>query len=438
MTYRSNNERYLTTFVVFSLGCLLFTLVSQAVAAQELALLHCWGGHRAPMVEEMIDLFEKEHPGVTVSIQLTNCGNALMEAFLTSYAGGVAPDVVMISAANIPAIADSGALISLTPWLDREGITEDTWFPAEIESGRWKGDIYGLPIRTGGDSNSLMFYNIDVLDNAGLASVPQTWLELNEMSKRLVRYDGDTTIARAAFTPHGGDMPSPAWLVAGGASLYSDDGKEVLFGKPEGIAVGEFLYDHFNRFYVGGLRALDAAVGSSQNRRLNAFITGKLAFNFEGSWNFSFIKDQAPELRYGVALRPTKELGGTPGIHANTYHYAVPTGAKSPELSWDLVECLTLKKETAGSFMLLQERASPVIKFSRNPAYWRINPYWNVVIEALTRAARMPLYPFSNEVAVLFGNALRSSMRGDEAPDAALTEAARQAQAIVDAYWSAD
>lgn len=422
------------TVLVAALVCFVFMSVPQITAAQELSLLHCWGGHRAPMVEEMVALFEAEHPGVKVNIQLTSCGASLLETFLTAYAGGVAPDVVMISATNIPATAESGALIPLSPYLEREGIGDDTWFPAEIESGRWEGTIYGLPIRTGGDANSLMFYNIDMLDAAGIGEVPQTWDELDAVAKRLVRFDGDELVS-AAFTPHGGDMPSPGWLASGGGKLFSEDGRQILFAQPEAVAVGEFLHDHFTHYY-NGLRNLDSAIGSSQSRRLAAFTTNRLAFNFDGSWNFSFIKEQAPDLRYGVALRPTKEPGGTPGIHANTYHYAIPTGVKHPDLAWELLEWLTLKEETAGKFMILQDRASPVIEFSRNPIYWEINPYWNVVIEALTRSAQLQMYPYTYDVAVLFGNALRDAMRGDKAPQAALVEAARQAQAMVDEYWA--
>ncbi|NLN28910.1 MAG: extracellular solute-binding protein, partial [Firmicutes bacterium] len=331
--------------------------------------------------------------------------------------------------------AEMGVLLSMTEWLERDGIGMDIWFPAEIESARWEGDIYGLPMRTGGDANSLMFYNIDMLDQAGIGEVPTTWDELHAISRRLVRYDGDQLL-QASISPHGGDLKSPAWLAAGGGLLYSADGKQVLFEGPEGLATATWLYDHFTTMYRGGLAELDGTFGTSQAKRRSAFINGQLAFNFEGSWNFSIIKNEAPDLNYGVALRPVREEGDPPGIHAGTFHYAVPQGVKDPELAWELVKWLTLNEETAGYFMFEQDRPSPVIAFSRNPAYWDENPYWSVVIEALTRVEPLAMYPFTYDVAVIFGDALRDSMSGDKAPQAALADAAVRAQALIDEYWA--
>ena len=108
---------------------------------------------------------------------------------------------------------------------------------------------------------------------------------------------------------------------------------------------------------------------------------------------------------------------------------------KDPELAWELVKWLTINEETAGNFMLVQDRPSPVIEFSRNPLYWELNPYWSVVIEALMRVDTLRMYPFTYNVAVLFGDALRASMRGEQAPETALADAAGRAQALVDEFW---
>ena len=46
------------------------------------------------------------------------------------------------------------------------------------------------------------------------------------------------------------------------------------------------------------------------------------------------------------------------------------------------------------------------------------------------------MYPFTYDVAVIFGDALRDSMSGDKAPQAALADAAVRAQALIDEYWA--
>ena len=75
----------LTTVLVL----LLFVFVSSVAGATELTLMHCWGGHRTAMVDEMLRQFEAEHPGVTVNATLIgSCSAPLQEAFLTAYMGG--------------------------------------------------------------------------------------------------------------------------------------------------------------------------------------------------------------------------------------------------------------------------------------------------------------------------------------------------------------
>ena len=55
--------------------------------------------------------------------------------------------------------------------------------------------------------------------------------------------------------------------------------------------------------------------------------------------------------------------------------------------------------------------------------------------EALARATPITLIPVVGEVIGFFDRAFRPVLRGEASPSA-LSDAARQAQAVVDAFWS--
>lgn len=217
--------------------------------------------------------------------------------------------------------------------------------------------------------------------------------------------------------------------------MISPDGKTVQLANVGAEATASFASDHFARRYRGGLQELSAffsGLGSSRN----AFFNGKLAMQFNGSWEFNFIKTANPELEFGMSLRPSQAGVGVPGVHAGTFHYAIAGRIPHPDLAWELVKWLTLREESAGYFMFRQGRPSPVRAFNRNPGYERANPDWRVIGEALSRAASLPIFPFTREVVGVFNAAFNAAVRGDQSPGPVLKEAARRAQAVVDAYWA--
>src|SRR5690606_10200964 len=112
-------------------------------AAQEIHLevWHAWTGFREPLVDKMLQDFMAEHPHIKVTHRIAS---DLHEEFTLAYAGGVAPDIIMVTTKHLVALADQGVFVELDPWLERDGISRDIWIPGEITSGEWQGKIYGL------------------------------------------------------------------------------------------------------------------------------------------------------------------------------------------------------------------------------------------------------------------------------------------------------
>jgi ABC-type glycerol-3-phosphate transport system substrate-binding protein len=428
--------------------CLAATLVAliwchSALAAKtSLRLMHCWGEQRNDWVNEMVEEFMASNPDISVTTQLVGVGDALLQAFMVSFLGGAAPDVVMVHSLNLPGLADMGALASLETYRQAENIAWDTWYPSEIGSGLWKGIVYGFPIRTGGDASSLFYFNRDLFAQAGLdpARPPATWQEVDEMARRLVRYSGDQ-LQQAAFPIEGGDYYQLSWLGSSGGRLLSDDGLRVEFAEQPAVDATSWAINHFSQRYHGGLPELRmflrGFVGAGDGAGMrNAFIQGKLGMYNNGSWEYSYIRTANSDLNFGISLRPTKEPAAAHGMHVGTFHYSMSSSSKNPEAAWRLLKWLTLCEDSAGYFMLRQGRPSPVRAFNRNRKYLQMNPDWYVIGEALANVTTLPMYPFTKDVMNVFLTTFDQAVSGKNAPGPVLEDAAVRAQATIEQFWN--
>jgi multiple sugar transport system substrate-binding protein len=413
------------------------------VAASEksttLTLMHCWGAQRAPWVEEMLRDFSAANPGIEVNNVLVGCGTSgteLYEKFIALAASGTAPDVVMIHTLDMPALAETRAISPLDAFISRDKLDPDMWYPSEVKSAQWLGSTYGLPIRPGGDANGILFYNRDHLAEAGLDmdAPPQTWDEAEAVSKKLIKYEGDK-LARAAFAFGAADFTPTAWLYGGGGALLSEDGRAVTFADEQGLEAVQAIRSILHLPYQtpGESGALIAGVGGVRA----AFINGQLTMQLVGSFEFSALQSAGSNVNLGVAAQPRHPASPYANAHGGTYVYAMASTSKEQEAAWQLIKWLTIEEQSAGYFMLRQQRPSPIRRFNQNREYLRINPFWHVIGEILAQSGPVPMTPSTRAVMLNYDGAFWQAT-GSLTADfrAILANAARQSQAVVDEYWA--
>lgn len=422
------SRRSLATVVAFLLfGIITFSPLALAEDIH-LEVWHSWTGFREPMVEKMVQDFMAEYPGVTVTHRLAN---DLNEEFTLAYAGGVAPDIIMVTTKHLVSLADQGVFVELDPYLERDGISRDIWIPGEITSGMWNGKIYGLPIRTGGESSNVLYYNRHLFDEAGLdsSSAPATWDELYDVSRRLVRYDGDRITLNPIIdiTDNATIRPTLNWMFAGGGQYLTDDLRTVAYNSKETAAMMEWVYSFRSEIYRN--------VGDDRQARTD-FFNGQAAMWLSGSEGFSMVWDYDPNFPLGAGPRPRAEGATYCGANYGTWTYAIPVTAPHKEEAWELLKWLTIREDSAGWFIREQGRPSPVRAFNMNPEYLDVNPYIYVLGEVLECAAPVPFLPVQDEIGIPLRNAFRKVINGEAPAHAALAEAAEISQVTLDRYWA--
>lgn len=430
---------------VFATGCkhvtavlgtfiLVLSVLSPAAFAQEkvkLELLHGWSGFREPMVQEMIDEFMREYPWIEVEARLVPHGE-LDDQFLLTYAAGMAPDVVMLTTKHVIAFADQGALVDLTPYIERDGIDWEIWVPSELEGGQWKGGTYGLPIRTGGEAGNILYYNKRLFAEAGLPSdsAPATWDDLMSYAKKLVRYDNENRIVLNPIndlTQGASAQATLNWIYSGGASLLSDDMRTIAFNSQAAADAMSFAQQFRSEVYRN---PNDDKMGN------DAFYSQQSAMFLWGSEGFSFVWDQDPDFPLGAGPRPKHPDSSYIGANQGTWRYVMSDSAADKEAAWLLIKWLTIREESGGWFIRAQGRPSPIRAYNLHPEYFEVNPLVTVVGDVLEQVANVPMLPIFDDIVLPVRNAFREVLAGTTAPGPALESAAQQAQAILDQYWA--
>ena len=124
--------------------------------------------------------FEKEHPGVTVKLEMHGWDEELRQNLLTALLGGNPPDIV-VGESYFQQYAQLGALIPLD---DVIAPIKDNLIPGTFAGAEYDGKVYGVPGFTG-----VFGFERDcqVITAAGLDcnKPPQTWDELKAEAKTI-------------------------------------------------------------------------------------------------------------------------------------------------------------------------------------------------------------------------------------------------------------
>ena len=141
---------------------------------EEITLEMSWWGDdaRAELFGQVIDLFEEEHPNITVDQTPVGAPDDLFNRLATDFGGGgtTAPDVFALGGAKPQEYGAVGALLDLETVADEAQI--DQYPDFSTTSAVVDGKLYGLP--TGGNATAA-FVNEDIFAAAGVALPDEDW-----------------------------------------------------------------------------------------------------------------------------------------------------------------------------------------------------------------------------------------------------------------------
>lgn len=202
-------------------------------------------------------------------------------------AGGTLPDMVIMDVVDNAAFAAQGVLEDITSKVDEWG-EADKLYEGPLKSATYDDKYYGLPV----GSNALgFFYNEDLFEEAGIDSPPETWDELIDVAQELTEDDLKGFAVSAVKSEEATFQFYPFLRSAG--SEYDSLNSE---GAADALNLLKTLVDD-------GSMGSDV-VNATQDDLARQFATGQIAMMVNGPWNIERLKEENPDLNFGISQIP--------------------------------------------------------------------------------------------------------------------------------------
>lgn len=399
-------------FMVLFLVLPLFTAFAGGGTEQEEIVLKwpcIWVGKdsKAPAVAALVDEFNKANEGkIKVEIEPQPDYDGYEQKIRTSIAAGVVPDIFTLKLNPTTAVYyESDLLLDFNDVLDSEW--NALFNTGTLEQSTINGKLKSLPYEV---AITPVWYNMDLLKQAGVNSIPATSEEFKEAVAKL---KAAGIVPTSQMTGGTNAWTSMLWYSHILASLGGPDVYSKPLTDPVYIQAAEIL----KMLYTDGNTTLDA-VGGDAGVSGGHYLAGDTAMFINGPWYIGRVKDEAP------------------GIYAATIVDSAPAFGSYSDAQIGFLQANfaavntddPLKKEAIIKFlrwMMLPENVARIsaeagslfaIKYDAGSID---DPLQKNFIEVNNNAAFIIMHlegAFGAEVVAAFGQALGSLALGDSTP----------------------
>lgn len=376
----------------------------------ERTTLRFWGmGREGEVVAQLIEGFEREHPGVRVIVQQIPW-TAAHEKLLTAFVGRATPDVSQLGNTWVPEFAALGAVEPLEPWLARAPFGRDAYFPGIWDTNVIDGRTFGVPWYV---DTRLLFYRRDLLAQAGWDSMPATWSGWRDAMRAIKRQGGGANYA--IFLPlNEWNVPVILGMQAG-SPLLRDGATRAAF-RDSAFRAG---FDFYLGLFREGLAP--PVTGNEIANAYQEFSRGYFAMWITGPWNLGeFRRRLPPEQQDDWATAPLPgPHGAASGVSlAGGSSLVMFRGSKHKPEAWALLEYLS-RPEVQLEFWRLTGDLPGRVEAWRDPAL-ASDPNTRAFGVQLGRVVPLPKVPESEQIAIRLQDWVERAVRGSVPPDRAL------------------
>jgi ABC-type glycerol-3-phosphate transport system substrate-binding protein len=311
-----------------------------------------WGTDAPKAFNDLISSYAGPGSGTSATIKYTQIPAAnYHETLLSAIAAGTGPDIFEIGNRDL---AQWKSVLTPIPSADATTfslVTLQTDFPTVVNQDFVSGgQIYALPLSI---DTLAMIYNKDLVDAAGIATLPKTWTDFdNDVPKlRAINSTGQLTQAAVAL---GGSQTSITnapdivflMMLQNGTQMTSSDGSTVNFtglsttANASGVPAGSPGLSAFN-FYLSFANSASQYYtwSDSMGNAKDSFAQGKTAIIFDYSSALADIAAKSPFLNYAVAAMP--QPTGAVVNYAKYNGLAVNRNSANVASAWSFIISLT-------------------------------------------------------------------------------------------------
>lgn len=330
----------------------------------------------------IIDAYRGQHPNVTIDYRRLRF-EEYEEELIRAFAEGKGPDIFTIHNTELQAyqslispmptqitisqrekrnrfsqemvdVPVTKPTLTMRELKDRfvEQVVENVVIRRSTSEGS-KEEIYGLPLAL---DTMVLYYNVDLLNAAGIPQPPKTWNDFQEQVIKLTRYDAKGELLQSGAALGSADNVERSTDILStimaqvGVNMTNSQGRVSFTNK---VNTGETGYSAAIRalgFYTDFSNKGKEVYtwNDAQPNSLQAFISGQTAFFFGYAYHAPIIRTNAPRLKFEVTGFP--QLTGdnvAKAYFANYWIEAVSSSSKNKNWAWDFLLFATSDEQAA-------------------------------------------------------------------------------------------
>jgi multiple sugar transport system substrate-binding protein len=369
-----------------------------------------------PYFEAAAAAFEEANPGTDIQIEVVPW-DVLLQKLTTDISAGANADLSIIGTRWLIDFVEQGVAAPLDPYLDED--FRSRFIDVFLEPSVMDGQTYGLPIAA---SARAMYYNQSLFDEAGVESVPETWEELKTAAEKISALGDDTH----GFGLQGAEIETDVYFYYAfwsfGGDLIEEDGTSGL-DTEAGYQAARLYKEMIDQ----GLTQPGATANSREDVQ-NLFKQGNVGMMITAPFLSNQIKEEAPDLDYGVAAIPAGP-DGERGTYGVTDSIIMFENSQNKETAWEFLDFIFTaewrQKFTSGEgFLPVNREVAQMPEFTENEDL-------KAFTDLLPDARFAPVIPGWEEIAQITSDALQRIYLGEGEVEATLDAAAAEIDSIL-------
>jgi len=392
-------------------------MATSASAATEVrVIVSHYSDQTAPIFEAMAEEFEAANPDIDIVIEDVAWAN-LQQRLTTDIAGGTAPDISIIGTRWLVDFVENDVVEPLSSYMDDEfkGRFIETFMgPSTID-----GEVYGLPVAA---SARAMYYNKALLEEAGVTAPPATWDDLVAAAEKVSALGDDI---HGFGLQGGGDTETDAYWYY---SLWTHGGDILDENGQSGIASDAAIAatNRYKSLIDAGLT--QPGVTNYNRQDVESMLKqGKVGMILSGPWLRGQMKEEAPDIDYGIAAIPQDSAQATYGVTDSIVMFA---DSEVKDAAWKFLSETAFIDKWRADFSQ-KEGFLPVFTSVAENDHFAGDPELKAFTDMLPYAKFAPLIANWQEVADSTKAALQQVYTGDAEVEAALQAGAEKINGIL-------
>jgi len=370
--------------------------------------------YRLVEFKKIIEIFHKEVPDIRVTIEQASSWPDTETKIVIRYAaGGGGVDLLQIGETGAATeFASRGMLENLDPYLEKdETLDLSMFFDAPMKAGQWMGKTYAIPQDS---MTTILYYNEDLLEKAGLEGAPQTFEELREYAIKMTNKEEK----QWGFFIGASAQALSEVLYPNGGSYMNEDNTMPTFNDDLGVEALQYYVDNIHKYEC------QAPVGTDSN---DLWIKGKMAMLITVPWIVGYTANYGPDVKYITNIHPQGKVGRTGWGWA--HYISILSTSKNKEEAYQFMSFMfrgeidTLYHDKL-NFLPGKKSTWEKPPFSEHPA-------WITFGKQLADTKPFPIFPGWREISKLLDTEMEAAFLAEKEPKQALDDAAAKVKNLL-------